>query len=318
MKHIGAPLAGFSTIPAIESMQIAMDPNYGGRPTRKFPIRYLRYWFMRQALDDLSRRLNRPLRVLEVGIGLGKMLAFMGGAQIAPGRHALPDTIASWDALSAEADPRTLHRYSYSSFQQADIEEPYELAPASYDAVIVLHVLEHLWRPEEAMRRLLPSLRVGGLLIGGSPTMPGAFARLHERWLHRKFADKLDDVLAHRHLSVMSPGRIRRFAKAEGLGLDLLSGAFLMRASRSPLEDRSWWLRANLAWGALFPALGGEVYFALRMTHEASLRRCSSPPVAADWSLEPAVDPIALPPRRPTADVPETVGVRARELDVCD
>jgi SAM-dependent methyltransferase len=317
MKHIGAPLAGFSTIPAIESMQIAMDPAYGGRPTRKFPIRYLRYWFMRQALDDLSRRLNRPLRVLEVGIGLGKMLAFMGGPQIAPGRHALPDTIACWDALSAEADPRTLHRYSYSSFQQADIEEPYELAPASYDAVIVLHVLEHLWRPEEAMRRLLPSLRVGGLLIGGSPTMPGLFASLHERWLHRKFADKLDDVLAHRHLSVMSPGRIRRFAKAEGLAPDLLSGAFFMRASRSPLEDRSWWLRANLAWGALFPALGGEVYFALRMTQESMLR-CSSPPVAADWSLEPAADPIAMPPRRPTADVPEKVGAHARELDVCD
>jgi hypothetical protein len=30
------------------------------------------------------------------------------------------------------------------------------------------------------------------------------------------------------------------------------------------LENSRIWLRANLLWGALAPALGGEVYFALR------------------------------------------------------
>jgi SAM-dependent methyltransferase len=173
-------------------------------------------------------------------------------------------SIARWDAFSAKADPRTLERYSYSSFRQADLDKPFELADGDYDVAIVLHVLEHLLAPETAIRRLLPAIHPGGLLVGGSPSMPDVLARIHEQQLRRKHAKKMEDLQAHKHLSVISPGRIRRFARNEGLSIDLLAGAFLMRSSSSRLEDRSWWLRINLAWGALFPSLGGEVYFSLR------------------------------------------------------
>ena len=122
MKHVAAPLIGFDKAPAIEAMLAELNPNHVQRPTKRFPVRYLRYWFVRQALDRLHGELGRPLRVLEVGIGYGKMLAFMDGPLIDPDRHALPPSIARWDALSARADPRTLRRYSYSSFRQADIE----------------------------------------------------------------------------------------------------------------------------------------------------------------------------------------------------
>lgn len=264
MKHIAAPLNGFDTVPSIETMLAEFDPNYRGRPTRRFPIRYLRYWFIRYLLTELHRRLDRPIRVLEVGIGRGKMLAFMGGAQIEAGRHALPPSIARWDALSAQADPETLRRYSYSDFRTIDLDKPFELESDSYDAVIVLHVLEHLAAPESVMRQLASGVTQGGLLLGGSPTMPDMLAPIHEHQLRRKYADKLHDVRTHKHLSVITPGRLRRFAKQEGMATDFLSGAFFLRASRNALEDRAWWLRANLTWGAAFPALGGEIYFALR------------------------------------------------------
>jgi 2-polyprenyl-3-methyl-5-hydroxy-6-metoxy-1,4-benzoquinol methylase len=264
MKHIAAPLSGFDTVPSIEAMLTELDPNYRGRPTRRYPIRYLRYWFIRYLLTELHRRLDRPIRVLEVGIGRGKMLAFMGGAQIEPGQYTLPTSIARWDALSAQADPETLRRYSYSDFRAVDLDKTFELEADSYDAVIVLHVLEHLAAPEAVMCQLASGVTQGGLILGGSPTMPDVLARTHERQLRRKYADKLHDVRAHKHLSVITPGRIRRFARQEGMAIDLLSGAFFLRASRSALEDRAWWLRANLAWGAAFPALGGEIYFALR------------------------------------------------------
>jgi SAM-dependent methyltransferase len=266
MKHIFAPLVGFELAPTIEAMLAELNPHYTKRPTKRFPVRYLRYWFIRHTLDELHHRLKRPLRVLEVGIGSGKMLAFMDGPRTEPEVHGLPESIARWDALSAQADARTLRRYSYSSFQQADIERAFDIAGQAYDAIIVLHVLEHLTEPEVAMRRLLSGLGDGGVLVGGSPTMPGPLGRIHERQLRRKYADKMTDLRTHKHLSVISPGRIRRFARREGLSVDLLAGAFLMRSSGSPLEDRPWWLRLNLAWGALFPALGGEVYFALRKT----------------------------------------------------
>ena len=264
MQHVGYPLVGFDTAPSIEAMLAEMSPGYKIRPTKRFPIRYLRYWFVRSALADLHARLDRPLRVLEVGVGYGKMLAFMAGKKVGPDRYALPDSIARWDAISAQADPRTLRRYSYSSFQQVDIEKPALVAEGAYDAVIVLHVLEHLSAPEAAMQRLLPALGEGGILVGGSPTMPSLIARTHERYLRRKYADRMDDLRAHKHLSVITPRRIKKFSAAENMEIQLLSGAFIMRSSRNPLEDYPWWLRMNLAWGALFPSLGGELYFALK------------------------------------------------------
>ena len=141
---------------------------------------------MRRSLNELHARLNRPLRVLEVGIGYGKMLAFMNGRKIGAGRYALPESVERWDAVSAQADPRTLNRYSYSSFRQVDLEKPFEVGSDDYDVIIVLHVLEHLTDPETAMQRLLPALSIDGLLIGGSPTKPAFMAAVHERQLRRK------------------------------------------------------------------------------------------------------------------------------------
>lgn len=266
MKHILAPLDGFETLPAIEAMLREMNLGHDARATKRFSIRYLRYWFIRNVLDQLHRQLGRPLRVLEVGIGEGKMLGFMGGPEVAPGRQRLPAPIAKWDALSAEADPRVLERFSYSSFMQVDLDRQFEPPVGNYDAIVALHVLEHLRDPETVLRRLLPCLRKDGVLTGGSPTMPSMLAGLHERFLRRKYAAKLDDVRAHKHLSVITPRRVRKFANLQGLTMEMLAGAFLLRSSNNPLEDRRWWVRANLAWGAAFPALGGEIYFALRRT----------------------------------------------------
>jgi 2-polyprenyl-3-methyl-5-hydroxy-6-metoxy-1,4-benzoquinol methylase len=264
LAHVAAPLKGFETAPAIEAMLAEMNSAYSPRPTRRFPTRYLRYWFMRHVLHGLHATLNRPLDVLEVGIGYGKMLAFMNGPQLDENVWALPPSIAVWDALSGQADPRTLRRYSYSSFQQVDFDKPFDVPRARYDAIIALHVLEHLLAPETTMQHLLPALRPRGVILGGSPTMPDLLGQIHERYLRRINADKVHNIRTHKHLSVISPRRIRRFAKREHLRIDLLAGAFLMRSSSNPLEDRPWWMRMNLAWGALFPSLGGEVYFALR------------------------------------------------------
>jgi len=222
----------------------------------------LRYWFASSALADLHQRLKRPLRVLEVGVDDGDMLCFMGGRRISEGKFALPEWIERWDGLDVKVDPDVLERYSYSDFIEADIDAVGDWQRnRRYDAILVIHILEHLLDPEAALHRLLGLVEPGGILMGGSPTMPSFLARLHEPQLRRKNAKNMHDVRIHKHLSVITPSRIRRLCRAENLDLTLLAGTFFVRSSGSPMENSALWTRANLFWGALFPALGGELYF---------------------------------------------------------
>ena len=254
-EHVAWPLHGFDTIPAIEK----------GITTR-YPIRFLRYWFPRLILEKLHQRIGKPLSVLEVGIGDGKMVGFMGGAKAGGGRSRLPAWIERWDGVDVKVEPSTLERYPYSDYIEADIERPFDLKGRRYHAVVLIHVLEHLFDPEAAMLRLRAAMHDDAILIGGSPTMPDLLALMHEPWLRRKNQTVLEDARVHRHLSVITPGRIRRFARRNGFAVDLLAGTFLVRWSGLFLENTEGWARANLLWGAAFPALGGELYFSLRRT----------------------------------------------------
>lgn len=217
-------------------------------PTR-YSIRSLRYWFPQSLLRQLHERLGRPLHILEVGVGGSDLPALLGR----------PRWIARWDGL--DVNPARDGDRFYDDFIEADLEHPIVL-PRQYDAIVLVHVLEHLFEPEAAMARLVPALHGSGLLIGGSPTMPAPLALLRQRWLRRK-----NDGVAvseHRHLSVITPRRIRHFARERALDVDLLTGAFFLRSSGSCLENFRIWIRANMLWGAAFPSLGGELYFSLR------------------------------------------------------
>jgi SAM-dependent methyltransferase len=258
MRHLRWPLCGFESV---RHMQGA-TPRI--RRTR-YAVRNLRYWFARSALSDLYARRGRALRVLEVGVDNGDMRCFAGGELINGTRFALPPWVERWDALDVKCDPAVLARYSYSDYIEADVEKLPDgwSRGREYDAILLLHVLEHLLDPERAMLRLRAALRPDGILMGGSPTMPSLLAHWHEPYLRRKNAASMHDVRVHKHLSVITPRRIRRFARAQGMHVEMLAGAFFLRASGRPWENSALWIRANLLWGALFPALGGEIYFSL-------------------------------------------------------
>jgi SAM-dependent methyltransferase len=262
MRHLRWPLTGF------ENGQLMKGVTPRAKRTR-YPIRHLRYWFASSALADLHDQLKRPLRVLEVGVDNGDMLCFMGGRKIGDGKFSLPEWIERWDGLDVKIDPDVLDRYSYSDFIEADIEASGDWHHnRRYDAIIVIHILEHLLDPEGAMHRLVALVEPGGILMGGSPTMPSFLAWLHEPQLRRKNAGSMHDVTVHKHLSVITPRRIRRFCRVENMDLTLLAGAFFIRSSGSPLENSALWTRANLLWGGLFPALGGELYFSIARPSE--------------------------------------------------
>ena len=66
------------------------------------------------------------------------------------------------------------------------------------------------------------------------------------------------------HVSVFSPTRVRRMARACGLRVEFLSGAFFVRSKGSPLENSALWVRLNVLWGAAFPSWPGELYWLMR------------------------------------------------------
>ena len=216
----------------------------------RYPIRLLRYWFGYQLLREESQRVGRPIDVAEIGVHVGQMLEFVKSApaEIEIGR---------WTAVDAVMRRDRLAQAGYTDFCEANLEDHAFAMPQEYDTAILLHVLEHLFEPEEVLKKIAAAIRPGGSLIGGFPVVPGPLAGILEGQVRKK-------AKPMGHVSVFSPARVRRMAKQAGLEVEFLSGAFLMRSKGSALENSAAWMRFNIAWGRMFPGWPGEIYWLMR------------------------------------------------------
>ncbi len=222
-----------------------------------YPIRALRYWFMSHLIYKEFSCQGHPLDICEVGVGNGSMLAYLKTGEGQNTGRSLPSPAIRWDAVSLNMDLPHLTALGYSHCLEKDITESDFLLARQYDLMILLHVLEHLDNPEVAVAKLLPFVKAGGMIIGGHPGLPHALCGYQERRIR-------STAQAHGHVSVFSPRRVTRMAHSNGLAVEMLTGAYLMRKTGSLLENFSWWCRLNLVFGALFPAWGGELYWAMR------------------------------------------------------
>lgn len=216
----------------------------------RYPIRLLRYWFGYHLLRRESERAGRPLDVAEIGVHTGQMLEFVRSAPA-------PPECASWTAVDAVMLTEKLKKAGYSEFFEANLEDPQFRLPREYDTAVLLHILEHLFEPEEALAKVARFIRPGGALIGGFPVIPSFLVAGRQRQV-RKTAAPMG------HVSVFSPARVRRMARHCGLEVEFLSGAFFLRSKGSPLENSPLWIRFNLWWGARFPGWPGEIYWLMR------------------------------------------------------
>ncbi len=246
--------AGWS-VNAFSVVERMMPDFHPGDNVTKYPLRYLRYWFIRHLLEAHARKLGRPIDVLEVGVDRGQMLAFMDPTS----KRGIPDIASTWHAVDVKADEAQLLALGYSGYTAFNVDgSARPPLDRKYDAMIFLHLLEHLHTPEACLAAFLPFLKQDGIMTGGSPTMPKIFADLgYENRLRRK-AGRFG------HVSVISPERIEKFADAHDLKVAFMSGSFLARNNGKAIENSSAWLRLNVAFGSLFPSLGSEVYFSLR------------------------------------------------------
>jgi SAM-dependent methyltransferase len=121
--------------------------------------------------------------VLEVGAGDGRLVAAMRAADLdARGLDPSPAACAAARELGVEV----------ANVGVEDAQRP----PASEDAVVVWHALEHLDRPQATLARIRGWLRPGGTIVIAVPNLASWQARIGgDRWFHQ-------DVPRHRtHLT---------------------------------------------------------------------------------------------------------------------
>jgi SAM-dependent methyltransferase len=209
----------------------------------RYPFRLLRYWWAASALAREAERLGRPLVVVDLGCERGWL------------RHFTPKTaVARWIGL--DWNPRAETKAVYDVVLHANFDGPLPLGDACADAVVSLHVFEHLPRPGVTLGEAARLLRPGGIFLGCTPTMPGPLARLRERYFRRSLSE--GRITPGGHITVLSPGRWRRLVGEFGLEPEFVTGSHAVRWSGAWLENSRIWVRLNQLWAALFPSLGSE------------------------------------------------------------
>jgi len=218
------------------------------KSTTDYPIKLLRYWFMYNLIKEEHARLGRTLRVCEIGVDRGQMRRYMQDTGFTE--------IACWDAVDYKLQPELMES-NYSKQIQANVDLPDFNLVEQYDVIILLHLLEHLFEPEQLVKKLSLALVPSGVLIGGFPAVP-KFLETYRQNKKRLTAENFG------HVSTFSPQRVKSMAQSCGLSLDFISGTFFLRKRNFFLENFKGWVRLNLLWGALFPALGAEIYWRMR------------------------------------------------------
>ena len=180
---------------------------------RYYPQRYrkfnalgalvLRRLYLRR-VDGWLARLPATGVALEIGSGTGWML----GALRARG----------WRAIGSEREvgaARIARKASGASIFVGDLTA---IRPAAgLDLVVMFHVLEHLARPDAALRDAAARLRPGGTLVLGLPNIGSWQARFAgRRWMH------LD---VPRHLCHFTPRAIERALTDAGFRLERITFA---------------------------------------------------------------------------------------------
>ncbi len=216
-----------------------------------YSVRLLRYWWAGQALKAEAKRLGRPLTVVDLGCERGWL------------KHFTPaGSVDRWIGLdwNPREEVRTLA--NYDEVHHANFDDTLPVPSQVADAVVSLHVFEHLPRPGSTIAEISRLLRPGGIFLGGSPTMPHWLAQWRERYFRRRLQK---GQIAHGgHITVLSPTRWRHLAEDAGLDVEFLTGSHLVRRTGHALENQRWWIRLNQIWGSLFPSLGSEAYLQAR------------------------------------------------------
>jgi SAM-dependent methyltransferase len=174
--------------------------NYADRPLGRFSM----YWFARRYYARLVCRFAppRPItgRLLEMGSGLGHLLALLGDRYQCVGID-----------IAQYAARQTLANAPGSAAMVASADRLEAFADRSFDVVIALHLVEHLVNPEGCLRHVNRMLAEGGLFLFATPNPIYALRRL-------KHVERTPDAISKdpTHINVQPPEVWRGWVEAGG------------------------------------------------------------------------------------------------------
>jgi 2-polyprenyl-3-methyl-5-hydroxy-6-metoxy-1,4-benzoquinol methylase len=132
---------------------------------------------------------------------------------------------------------------------------PLPLPPSSFDAILLIDVLEHLKDPVEALRRLFPLLRERGRIVVAIPNVAHWFVRL--RLLAGRFDYEDSGILDRTHLRFYTRDTARAMLEEAGLEIretDWVPDVPLLRLKPALVE-------ANYRVASLLPGLFSTEFF---------------------------------------------------------
>jgi SAM-dependent methyltransferase len=235
-----------------ESIELRKDsfPLDAKTKKTKYPIRVLRYWWAISAINDELKRMESPPVIADIGCDRAifkRLLPAIEGARI----------IGMDLEKNLNINKRDVELASYSEVLACDLDRGIPLPSSSIDIVVNLHVLEHLPRPEFAVREFERILRPGGLLLLGFPVLPKLFAQIREKQFANQFQKGTRVKGQHQHS--FWPSRARRLVEEAGLEVEFILGSHFIRKRGAPWENFAIWVRINQIWGTLFPSLSQEL-----------------------------------------------------------
>ncbi len=115
----------------------------------------------RERAEIFSKWLGKGKKILELGCRDGSLTALFAGGN---------------EVVGADIDPNALELFEKnlgSKGYRLDLNSEWPFGESEFDAVVASEVLEHLYKPEETVKKVLLSLKPGGLFIG---TVPNGFS----------------------------------------------------------------------------------------------------------------------------------------------
>lgn len=223
----------------------------GAKRTR-YPFRMLRYWWVHQGILDEFRRLGRGPTIVDVGSEIGLLRSL---APHVPG--------ARWIGLDRNIANEHVVVAGYDELHECNIEHSMPLADNSADIIVCSHVLEHLRNPEHALCEAVRILKLGGLLLVGSPVLSRPLALYYQRRYNRELEAGIRQY--GEHVTAFHPKMWKQLAARLGFEVEIFAGSHILRWTGSPLENYRAWVRLNQFLATIFPAFGNEVCIQLRM-----------------------------------------------------
>jgi SAM-dependent methyltransferase len=259
-----------AAVPTERKLAFGVDP----QRRERFSLRQSRYDAIAHDLNDWTRvaaHSGRKLSVLDVGCGTGTLLRHLEA------RPYFADMVVS---ATNFYEKTTYKQEAYHEYIVCDLTQPCPaLRSCTYDVVVCEQMLEHLPDVLIAMETLVRIVRPGGRLIIGVPIHfpPFDLARIHLVPILDRLVGRAPGTRGH--LQVFTLASLRRMlghyaelSLIEERGFRIISGGVLR-----PLENLSWYWRANRWIGTRLTALCPEVQLVMEKSLADGKHNAASP-----------------------------------------